>query len=125
MYFLTLFLKPFPWFQIPAPFEHIAALLCLSQDGFRGLIQRKTWCMGSYAGVDYNSTYGHSRVVSNTFTMGNPMSVSTSNGKSSIVEERLYLFFFAFFPKKKRSFVFSFFLFYTITKEDICFASIL
>ena len=34
-----------------------------------------------------------------------------SNGKSSIVEERLYSFFFAL--KKKRSFVFSFFLFFT------------
>jgi hypothetical protein len=36
--------------------------------------------------------------------------VRTSNGKSSIVEERLYSFFFAFFS--------SFFLFYTITNED-------
>jgi hypothetical protein len=37
--------------------------------------------------------------------------LSSSNGKSSIVEERLYSFFFAFFPPKKRSFVVSFFLF--------------
>ncbi len=50
--------------------------------------------------------------------------VPTSNGKSSIVEDRLYSFFFVFF-QKKRSFVFSFFLFYTIRNEDVCFASIL
>jgi hypothetical protein len=33
----------------------------------------------AYAGVDYNlsSPYVHSRVDSNTFTMGNPMSEST------------------------------------------------
>jgi hypothetical protein len=49
--------------------------------------------------------------------------VQTSNGKSSIVEERLYSFFFAFL--KKRSLVFSFFLFYTIRNEDVGFASIL
>ncbi len=24
---------------------------------YRNCIQRKTWCMGLYAGVDYNSTY--------------------------------------------------------------------
>jgi hypothetical protein len=35
----------------------------------------------------------------------------TSYGKSSIVEERLYSFFFAFFHKKRRSFVVSFFSF--------------
>jgi hypothetical protein len=50
--------------------------------------------------------------------------VLNSNGKSSIVEERLYSFFFAFFPKK-RSFVFSLFPFYTIINEDVRFASIL
>jgi hypothetical protein len=42
--------------------------------------------------------------------------VSTSNGKSSIVEEQLYSFL---------KFIFSFFLFYAITNEDVCFASIL
>jgi hypothetical protein len=38
----------------------------------RGRIQRKTWCMGPYAGADYNLTspYVHPRVDSNTFTMG-------------------------------------------------------
>ena len=48
--------------------------------------------------------------------------ISISNGKSSIVEERLHSFFFAL--KKKRSFVFSFFLFYSIRNEDVRFASI-
>jgi hypothetical protein len=38
-------------------------------------IQRKPWCLGTYAGVD--SPYVHSKVDSNTFTMGNPMSEST------------------------------------------------
>ena len=56
---------------------------------------------------------------------GSLTSEETSNGKSSIVEERLYSFFFAFFYIKKRSFVFSFFLLYTIRKEDVRFASIL
>jgi hypothetical protein len=53
---------------------------------------------------------------------GHPLN---SNGKSSIVEEQLYTFFFAFFPKKNRSFIFSFFLFFTITNEDVRFALIL
>ncbi len=44
---------------------------------YRGRIQRKTWCMGPYAGVDYTSPYVHSRVDSNTFTLGNPMPEST------------------------------------------------
>ncbi len=46
----------------------------------RGRIQRKTLCMGPYAGVDYkeylysiSSPYAHYRVDSNTFTMGNPI----------------------------------------------------
>ncbi len=46
-------------------------LLCV----YRGRIQRKTWCMGSDTGADYNLTtspYVHSRVDSNTCTMGNP-----------------------------------------------------
>ncbi len=43
----------------------------------RGRIQVKTWCMGPYAGVDYNSLYVNSRVDSNIFTMGNPMPEST------------------------------------------------
>ncbi len=44
----------------------------------RGRIQRKTWCMGPYAGVDYNLTlHVYSRVDSNTFNMGNPMPEST------------------------------------------------
>ncbi len=45
----------------------------------RGRIQRKTWCMGPYAGVDYSITspYVHSRVDSKTFTMGNPLSTLT------------------------------------------------
>ncbi len=43
-----------------------------------GRIQRKTWCIGPYAGVDYKSSpYAHSRFDSNTFTMGNPMPEST------------------------------------------------
>ncbi len=44
-----------------------------------GRIQRKTWCMGPYAGAII-SPYFHSRVDSNTFTMamGNPMPESTS-----------------------------------------------
>jgi hypothetical protein len=33
--------------------------------------------MGPYAGVDYNLTYVHFRVDSNTFTMDNPMPEST------------------------------------------------
>ena len=33
---------------------------------------------------------------------GSLTSEETSNGKSSIVEERLYSFFFAFFPKKTK-----------------------
>ncbi len=34
--------------------------------------KEKPWCMGPYAGVDYNlSPYVNSRVDSNTFTMGN------------------------------------------------------
>jgi hypothetical protein len=47
----------------------------------------------------------------------------TSNGKSSIVEERLYSFFFALLQKNEASF-FSFFLFFIITNEDVRFASI-
>jgi hypothetical protein len=44
----------------------------------RGQIERKTWCMVPYAGVDYNLTlYVHSKVDFNTFTMGNPMPEST------------------------------------------------
>ncbi len=44
----------------------------------RGRIQRKTWCMGPYARVDYiTSPYVHSRVDCNTFIGGNPMPEST------------------------------------------------
>ncbi len=42
-----------------------------------------------------------------------------SNGKSSIVEERLFSFFFAFFPPKNEVSYFRFFFFYTITNEDV------
>ncbi len=44
---------------------------------YRGRIQRKTWCMGPYAVVDYNLPLVDSCVDSNTFTMGNPMPEST------------------------------------------------
>jgi len=51
--------------------------------------------------------------------------VFTSNGKSLIVEERLFSFFFASF-QKKLSFVFFFvFLFFSIKNEDVRFASFL
>jgi hypothetical protein len=53
------------------------------------------------------------------------MSVLHSNGKSSIFEERLYSFFFALLHKKRKFRFFSFFLFFTITNEDIRFTSIL
>ncbi len=46
-------------------------------DNSAARIQRKTWCMGPFAGFDYNSPYVPSRVDSNTFTMGNPMPEST------------------------------------------------
>jgi hypothetical protein len=46
-----------------------------------------------------------------------------SNGKSPIVEERLYSFFFDLFNNKKTNLLF--FLFFTITNEDVRFASIL
>ncbi len=49
----------------------------------RGRIQRKN---GPYAGVDYNSPYVHSRVNSNTFTMGNPMPESIL----TLCQSRLY-----------------------------------
>jgi hypothetical protein len=54
----------------------------------RGRIQRKTWCVGPYAGVEYNLTYVHSRVVSITFTMDNlyPMPDSTL----TLCQSRLY-----------------------------------
>ncbi len=42
-----------------------------------GRKQRKTWYMGPYTGVDDNLTLYSLRVDSNTFTMGNPMPVST------------------------------------------------
>jgi hypothetical protein len=48
-----------------------------------------------------------------------------SNGKSSIVQERLYSFFFALFQNKSNFSFFSFFLFFTITNEDVRFDSIL
>jgi hypothetical protein len=48
---------------------------------------------------------------------GSLTSEETSNGKSSIVEERLYSFFFAFFSKKNEASFFSFFLFFTITNK--------
>ncbi len=44
--------------------------------------------------------------------------VLTSNGKSLIVEERLYSFFFALLKKNEASF-FLFFLFFTITNENV------
>ncbi len=45
------------------------ALICFV---YRGRIQRKTWCMGPYAEVDYIiSPYVYFRVDSITFTMGN------------------------------------------------------
>ncbi len=47
-----------------------------------------------------------------------------SNGKSSIVEEWLNSFFFALLKKTKLC-SFSFFLFFTINNEEVCFASIL
>ncbi len=40
----------------------------------RDCIQRETWCMGPYAGVDYNLI---PYVDSNTCTLGNPMPEST------------------------------------------------
>ncbi len=53
----------------------------------RGRIQRKPWRMGAYAGVNYNLTfYVHSRVDSNTFTMGNPVPESTL----TLWQSRLY-----------------------------------
>ncbi len=52
----------------------------------RGRIQKKTLCMGPYAGVDYNLTYVHSRVDSNTFTKGNPMPELTL----TLCQSRLY-----------------------------------
>jgi hypothetical protein len=45
---------------------------CTVYNKHRGRIQRKTWCMGPYAGVDYTSPYVDTRVDSNTFTMGQP-----------------------------------------------------
>ncbi len=51
------------------------------------------------------------------------MLVSTSNGKSSIVEERLYSFFVV--PKQNEASFFSYFLFLTINNEDVRFPSIL
>ncbi len=62
-----------------------------------------------------------SRTVGNN---RNVEGVESSNGKSSIVEERLYSFFFALFQKNEASF-FSFFFFFAITNEDVRFASIL
>ncbi len=38
------------------------------------------------------------------FSLISPMSLGSSNGKSSIVEERLYSFFFVFFQKKEALF---------------------
>jgi len=49
---------------------------------YRGRIQRKTWCMGPYAGVDNV----HSRVDTNTFTMNNPIQESTL----TLCQGRLY-----------------------------------
>ncbi len=49
----------------------------------------------------------------------------SSNGKSSIVEERLYSLFFALFQNKTKLRFFSFVLFLTINNEDVRFASIL
>ncbi len=51
--------------------------------GLGGGIQRKTWCMGPDAGVDYNSPYVHSRVDSITFTLSNPI-------LSLLCQNRLY-----------------------------------
>jgi hypothetical protein len=51
-----------------------------------GRIQRKTCCMGPYAGADYNLILCLLRVDSNTFTMGNPMPESTS----SLCQSRFY-----------------------------------
>ncbi len=44
----------------------------------------KTWCLGPYAGVYYTSPYVHSKVDSNTFTMGNPMSESTLSSSQGL-----------------------------------------
>jgi hypothetical protein len=52
----------------------------LRSELFRIIIQRsqrKTWCMGPYAGVDYNLTYLLSRVDSKKFTLDKPMPEST------------------------------------------------
>ncbi len=43
----------------------------------RGRIQRKTWCRDPMPEFTITSPYVHSRVDSNTFTMGNPMPEST------------------------------------------------
>jgi hypothetical protein len=48
-----------------------------------------------------------------------------SNGKSSIVEERLYSFFFALFQNKTKLRFFWYLLFFTFNNEDVRFASIL
>ncbi len=48
-----------------------------------------------------------------------------SNGKSSIVQERLYSFFFALFQNKTNLRFFSFFLFFKVTNEDVRFDLIL
>jgi hypothetical protein len=42
--------------------------------------------MGPYAGVDLTSSYVHSKVDSNTFTMNNPMPKSTS----TLCQSRFY-----------------------------------
>jgi hypothetical protein len=44
---------------------------------FRGRIQRKTWCMDPGTELIITSPCVHSRVDSNTFTMGNPVPEST------------------------------------------------
>ncbi len=56
----------------------------------RGRIQRQTWCMGDgtlcRSLLNIASPYVHSRVDSNTFTMGNPMPESTL----SLCQSRLF-----------------------------------
>jgi hypothetical protein len=42
-----------------------------------GRIQRKTWCMGPYAVVDYDLTLSRLQSRLNTFGMGNPLPGST------------------------------------------------